>query len=262
MSRASRTRLAYVLSAAVHAVVLLLVLGGRPAAPPATATHPLHLHLLTVPVGEGPRGGSGMKDALSAGSTLSGVPARVLALPLGAELTPLPRPAAVPAWRARPAAAGAARPLPPTAGSGEPEPSSVQQVDGPETQPGAPGGRPGSRGSLAPGPGPGEPGGGGSGPGGLAVPGTGGGSQLGELHRRLAEAAVRCYPAAAGRLRLRGTVPVRFCLDAQGTASALSLVGTSGSALLDRSALECVVPGAEPLPALPGCFEVPVRFGG
>ena len=85
---------------------------------------------------------------------------------------------------------------------------------------------------------------------------------VGELHRRLAEAAARCYPAAARRLRLHGEVPVRFCLDARGGASGLSLVGSTGSAVLDRSALECVVPGAEPLPAVAGCFQVAVRFGG
>jgi TonB family protein len=89
-----------------------------------------------------------------------------------------------------------------------------------------------------------------------------GGSRLGELHRRLAEAAVRCYPAAARRFRLTGEVPLHFCLDAGGTATALSLEGSTGWPLLDRSALECVVPGAQPLSGFEGCFLVPVRFGG
>ena len=88
------------------------------------------------------------------------------------------------------------------------------------------------------------------------------GARLGELHRRLAEAAVRCYPAAARRFRLRGEVPLHFCLDAGGAATALSLEGSTGSPLLDRSALECVVPGAQPLSGFEGCFLVPVRFGG
>jgi TonB family protein len=88
------------------------------------------------------------------------------------------------------------------------------------------------------------------------------GGRLGELHRRLAEAAVRCYPAAARRFRLRGEVPLHFCLDAGGAATALSLEGSTGSPLLDRSALECVVPGAQPLSGFEGCFLVPVRFGG
>jgi TonB family protein len=97
---------------------------------------------------------------------------------------------------------------------------------------------------------------------GLGEGGGHGGSRLGELHRRLAEAAVRCYPAAARRFRLTGEVPVHFCLDAAGTATALSLEGSTGSPLLDRSALECVVPGAQPLSGFEGCFLVPVRFGG
>jgi periplasmic protein TonB len=98
--------------------------------------------------------------------------------------------------------------------------------------------------------------------GGPGAAGGGADPRLAELHRRLAEAAARCYPPAAQRLRLRGEVPLRFCLDAQGGASGLSLLGTTGSTLLDRSALECVVPGAEPLPPLAGCFQVAVRFGG
>ena len=98
-------------------------------------------------------------------------------------------------------------------------------------------------------------------PGALGLPGGGGSARLGELHRRLAEAAARCYPAAARRFRLQGVVPVHFCLDARGGASALSLQGSTGSALLDRSALECVVPGAQPLDGFEGCFLVPVRFG-
>jgi TonB family protein len=88
------------------------------------------------------------------------------------------------------------------------------------------------------------------------------GARLGELHRRLAEAAARCYPTAAQRFRLTGEVPLHFCLDAAGVATALSLEGSTGSALLDRSALECVVAGAQPLSGFEGCFLVPVRFGG
>jgi periplasmic protein TonB len=102
----------------------------------------------------------------------------------------------------------------------------------------------------------------GAGAGGSGGAGEASSSLLTELHRRLAEAARRCYPAAAQRFRLQGEVPVHFCLDGQGVATALSLEGSTGSPLLDRSALECVVPGAEPLPAVAGCFLVPVHFGG
>jgi TonB family protein len=87
-------------------------------------------------------------------------------------------------------------------------------------------------------------------------------ARLLELHRRLAAAAARCYPTAARRFRLQGEVPLHFCLDAAGTATALRLQGSTGSSLLDRSALECVVPGAQPLSGFEGCFLVPVRFGG
>jgi TonB family protein len=87
-------------------------------------------------------------------------------------------------------------------------------------------------------------------------------ARLGELHRRLAAAAARCYPAAARRFRLQGEVPLHFCLDAAGTPTAVRLQGSTGSSLLDSSALECVVPGAQPLPGFEGCFLVPVHFGG
>jgi TonB family protein len=103
-----------------------------------------------------------------------------------------------------------------------------------------------------------------AGPASVRGTGVGGASRerLGELHRRLAEAAERCYPAAARRFRLRGEVVLHFCLDAAGAATALSLEGSTGSPLLNRSALECVVPGAQPLSGFEGCFLVPVRFGG
>jgi TonB family protein len=103
-----------------------------------------------------------------------------------------------------------------------------------------------------------------AGPASVRGTGVGGASQerLGELHRRLAEAAEHCYPAAARRFRLRGEVVLHFCLDAAGAATALSLEGSTGSPLLNRSALECVVPGAQPLSGFEGCFLVPVRFGG
>ncbi len=81
-----------------------------------------------------------------------------------------------------------------------------------------------------------------------------------ELHQRLASAARRCYPGTAHRLRQRGTVQLHFCLSPQGTASTSTLEGTTGSALLDRAALECVLPGALPAPGMPGCYDVAIRF--
>jgi outer membrane biosynthesis protein TonB len=84
---------------------------------------------------------------------------------------------------------------------------------------------------------------------------------LAELHRRLSVAARRCYPAAARAFRLRGSSPVRFCLDGKGNAGAVSLLGTTGSPLLDRAAEDCVIPGALPLPGT-GCYTVRIDFTG
>jgi len=55
-------------------------------------------------------------------------------------------------------------------------------------------------------------------------------------------------------------VPLRFCLDAAGRPSEVGLLGTTGSEQLDRAARDCVIPGALPLPPVPGCYTVEVRF--
>jgi TonB family protein len=81
------------------------------------------------------------------------------------------------------------------------------------------------------------------------------------LHQRLAEAAQSCYPAAARRLRLSGQLELAFCASADGRASNPSLGSSSGSELLDRAALDCLLARATPLPVRSGCFRVPVRFG-
>jgi TonB family protein len=100
----------------------------------------------------------------------------------------------------------------------------------------------------------------GSGP---AAPGGGGPSPaLAALHQRLAAAALRCYPEAARRFRTRGEVVVSFCLDPAGHARQVTPVASSGSALLDRAATDCVLPGALPMPGAAGCYRVPVVFGG
>jgi hypothetical protein len=97
------------------------------------------------------------------------------------------------------------------------------------------------------------------------LPHTGGSgppSLLGELSARLARSAARCTPAGVVRSSRGGApeVPLHFCLDAAGRPSAVGLEGTTGSELLDRAARDCVVPGAAPLPPLPGCYTVAVRF--
>lgn len=83
------------------------------------------------------------------------------------------------------------------------------------------------------------------------------------LHGRLADAARRCYPAAARRFQQRGTTLVSFCLDANGAPQEREVVHSSGSALLDDAAIHCVVNGASPFPAegWNQCFQVPVCFG-
>jgi TonB family protein len=242
MSPVARTRTALAVSAAVHLGVLMAAVAVSRPVPVATAK-PLLLHLLRVPGADGPRGDFELADARPAGRPRPGLPARVLAEPAGSGAPPLRHPLALSA----PLTRGVGAETLATPAERKSAPAGDTETPG--------GGSPGLAaaegvaGALVPSAGSGGVGGGGA-------------SLLGELHRRLAEAAVRCYPGAARRLRLQGIVPVRFCLDRHGVASALNLVGTSGSELLDRSALDCVVPGAEPLAGLPGCFEVPVRFGG
>jgi hypothetical protein len=87
-------------------------------------------------------------------------------------------------------------------------------------------------------------------------------SLLAELSQRLAWSAERCAPASVVRSSRRPVpgVPLHFCLDASGQPSEVGLLGTTGSEQLDRAARDCVVPGALPLPPVPGCYTVEVRF--
>ena len=123
------------------------------------------------------------------------------------------------------------------------------------------------RGTPAPSPppGPGEPGGraaaaspGGVAPGGALPPAPD--PLLATLQARIAAAARTCYPASAARFRLRGQVPLSFCLGPTGAPEKLLLQGTTGSPLLDAAARDCVVPSAAPLPPRPGCYTVLVEF--
>ena len=87
-------------------------------------------------------------------------------------------------------------------------------------------------------------------------------SLLAALSQRLAWSAERCAPASVVRSARRPVpgVPLHFCLDASGQPSDVGLLGTTGSEQLDRAARDCVVPGAAPLPPVPGCYTVEVRF--
>jgi hypothetical protein len=90
----------------------------------------------------------------------------------------------------------------------------------------------------------------------------GGTSLLAALSQRLAWSAARCAPAEVVRTARHATpgVPLHFCLDGAGRPSDVGLLGTTGSEVLDRAARDCVVPGALPLPPVPGCYTVEVRF--
>jgi hypothetical protein len=87
-------------------------------------------------------------------------------------------------------------------------------------------------------------------------------SLLAALSQRLAWSAERCAPPSVVRSARRPVpgVPLHFCLDATGQPSEVGLLGTTGSEQLDRAARDCVVPGAAPLPPVPGCYTVEVRF--
>jgi hypothetical protein len=90
----------------------------------------------------------------------------------------------------------------------------------------------------------------------------GGASLLAALSQRLAWSAARCAPAELVRTTRHAVpgVPLHFCLDGAGRPSDIGLLGTTGSDVLDRAARDCVVPGALPLPPVPGCYTVEVRF--
>ena len=104
--------------------------------------------------------------------------------------------------------------------------------------------------------------GGGDGTGAEAPGGQSSASLLAQLSQRLAWSAARCAPAEVVRTARHAVpgVPLHFCLDAAGRPSDVRLLGTTGSELLDRAARDCVVPGALPLPPVPGCYTVEVRF--
>jgi TonB family protein len=106
-------------------------------------------------------------------------------------------------------------------------------------------------------------------PGSQGVPGLGSGPSpaidLQPFIDRLRRSAERCGSVAPrGRGSDRGSRAqvglVRFCVAPDGAPTALSLVESTGDQALDRAALECIVPGAAPLPAADRCLVVPLRF--
>jgi len=81
--------------------------------------------------------------------------------------------------------------------------------------------------------------------------------RLEEIRRRVQEAVV--YPPRARSNGTTGVTRIRFEIAANGLASEIRTVETSGSALLDRAAEQGAADAGE-LPRVYGRVEVPVRF--
>lgn len=121
---------------------------------------------------------------------------------------------------------------------------------------GVSGGNTGTGTGAGSGAGTGSPVGGGNGTG----HGTGTENAHGALLAHLRDHAQRCYPRAARNRRTHGVVEVSFCIDGAGRPAKETVVHTSGSPLLDRVAIDCVIRGSAPLPAPASCYTVPIRF--
>ena len=81
--------------------------------------------------------------------------------------------------------------------------------------------------------------------------------RIAEIRQRVQEAVV--YPPLARRRGIRGTTRIEFLVDADGYASVISTVESSGSALLDAAA-EQGARDAAPLPYVFGRLRIPVVF--
>ena len=81
--------------------------------------------------------------------------------------------------------------------------------------------------------------------------------RLEEIRRRVQEAVV--YPPRARSHGVTGVTRIRFEIAANGYASRIRTVETSGSTLLDRAAEQGAVDAGE-LPRVYGRVEVPIRF--
>ena len=102
--------------------------------------------------------------------------------------------------------------------------------------------------------------------------GVGGGSSVGAgsprgasrdraaLEAHLRAHASRCYPPAARKRYVQGGATLHFCIGADGKPDSIEIEKSSGSSLLDRAAIECVLRGAAPLPGPRGCMSVPIWF--
>jgi TonB family protein len=82
---------------------------------------------------------------------------------------------------------------------------------------------------------------------------------LGAFVERLRQSARRCSPKRGSGAEA-SLARVRFCVDALGRPETVTLLQSTGDPILDRAALECVIPGAAPLPVTDRCLVVPLRF--
>jgi TonB family protein len=83
---------------------------------------------------------------------------------------------------------------------------------------------------------------------------------LGAFVERLRRSAQRCSPRRLGPRGEASLARVRFCVGPSGRPEAVTLLQSTGDARLDRAAVECVIPGAAPLPTSDRCLVVPLRF--
>jgi TonB family protein len=83
---------------------------------------------------------------------------------------------------------------------------------------------------------------------------------LGLFVERLKRSARRCSPRRLGPGGEASLARVRFCVSRSGRPEAVTLLQSTGDARLDRAAVDCVIPGAAPLPASDRCLVVPLRF--
>ena len=82
-------------------------------------------------------------------------------------------------------------------------------------------------------------------------------ARIAEIRQRVQEAVV--YPPLARRRGVEGTTLIEFLIDAQGHASEISTVESSGSKALDAAA-ELGAREAAPLPYVFGRLRIPVVF--
>ncbi|MFQ5804409.1 MAG: energy transducer TonB [Candidatus Methylomirabilales bacterium] len=103
----------------------------------------------------------------------------------------------------------------------------------------------------------------GSGVGAGLAPGTGersGGSGTAwfQLLRQRIERAKR-YPAQARRWGMEGTAEVQFRIAGDGSAKGVTIVKSSGFAILDRASVE-TIKRAAPFPVISGAIRIPISY--